>query len=146
MNNFIEEENSEKLKNYLLDEKKENYKWYIENQTELNKFKAALGFSHDLKKNIMNDKNISDEAKKTSIGNLEKSIMNMAIVANNAFEKKEKIILSESIKGLHSKKKIQESEKGGNIKKLKEELGLEQQSTTIEEKRKAFEESRRKLK
>ena len=84
VNAYIREENIDGLQK-LLAEREKDYKWYLENQTQINKFREVLKATRSTRVSILEDETIKN--KREVITALEKRITDVAIIFNNAYEK-----------------------------------------------------------
>ena len=112
VNNYININETIKLDDYLLG-KESDYKFYLKNQTEINKFKNVLRAVRDLRYEIMKDENISD--KRDKIKEIEMQVTDVAREFKKAYDNNEKFIIGKSLAKILSDKK--QKDKYANKKK-----------------------------
>ena len=125
VNHFIANKDESAVLDYLSDEKrKQDYIWYLKNQTDVNKFKAAISVARNLKVDILKDEKIKNQREKAD--KLDFVIVNMAQSFNKAYEKNETFNIDEAIEDILLAKSEDQKEKIKAKDELKEMLDVDE--------------------
>ena len=123
VNNYVADNADKKLENYLSDEKrKKDYQFFVKNQTEINKFKDVLRYSRELKRDILEDKNLTNEIKKENAKNIDDIITDAALDFRDKYKEDGVFNVSQKLNEIINKAKEKKSDRKEKIKTFKKSL------------------------